>query len=185
MNAKGLIKADQSCLLIIDVQEKLIKAIHEAQTVIDNCAWLIQVATLLEVPVLLSEQYPRGLGKTVEKIRQLIKPELTMEKVHFSCVASPECLPRLQAITQPQIVVAGIETHVCVLQTAMNLLDLNKEVFIVADAVSSRRLSDKELALSRLRHAGIQIVSKEMVLFEWAHQAATPIFKQLSQQFLV
>jgi len=180
-----LIKADQSCLLIVDVQEKLIKAIHEPQTVIDNCAWLIQVAAAMQVPILVSEQYPRGLGSTVEKIKQLVQPEWTMEKVHFSCVAENACKQRIEDISRSQIVVAGIETHVCVLQTAINLLSLEKEVFIVADAVSSRRLADKELAIARMRSVGIQIVSKEMVLFEWVHQAATPLFKQLSKQFLV
>ena len=179
-----LIKSTDSCLLIIDVQEKLIGAMSEPQLVLDNCAWLIQLAQTLNIPLLVSEQYPRGLGTTVSSLKPLFNEEVVMEKVHFSCTAETACKIRLEKIEKKQVVIAGIESHVCVLQTALGLLDMGKTVFIVADAVSSRRLSDKELALARLRSAGVHIVSKEMVFFEWLHQAATPLFKQLSKQFL-
>ncbi|OQW92470.1 MAG: hydrolase [Beggiatoa sp. IS2] len=179
-----LIEPAHSCLLIIDVQEKLIKAISESQQVLENCAWLIQLAQTLNIPLLVSEQYPQGLGPTVLSLRPLFNPEVLMEKVHFSCVAEEHCKARLESLQRRQVIIGGIESHVCVLQTAIDLLKMGKEVFIVADAVSSRRLSDKELALARLRDVGIHIVSKEMVFFEWLHQAATPLFKQLSKQFL-
>jgi len=179
-----LIKSTDSCLLIIDVQEKLIGAMSEPQLVLDNCAWLTQLAQTLNIPLLVSEQYPRGLGTTVSSLKPLFNEEVVMEKVHFSCTAETACNIRLEKIERKQVVIAGIESHVCVLQTALGLLDMGKTVFIVADAVSSRRLSDKELALARLRSAGVHIVSKEMVFFEWLHQAATPLFKQLSKQFL-
>ncbi len=179
-----LIKSTDSCLLIIDVQEKLIGAMSEPQLVLDNCAWLIQLAQTLNIPLLVSEQYPRGLGTTVSSLKPLFNEEVVMEKVHFSCTAETACKIQLEKIEKKQVVIAGIESHVCVLQTALGLLDMGKTVFIVADAVSSRRLSDKDLALARLRSAGVHIVSKEMVFFEWLHQAATPLFKQLSKQFL-
>lgn len=179
-----LIKSTDSYLLIIDVQEKLIGAMSEPQLVLDNCAWLIQLAQTLNIPLLVSEQYPRGLGTTVSSLKSLFNEDVVMEKVHFSCVAEDECKTRLEKIERKQVIIAGIESHVCVLQTAMGLLEMGQEVFIVANAVSSRQVSDKELALARLRSAGVHIVSKEMVFFEWLHQAATPLFKQLSKQFL-
>jgi nicotinamidase-related amidase len=179
-----LIKAENSCLLIIDVQEKLIPAVHQSQQIIDNCVWLLRLATKLHIPILASEQYPRGLGKTVSPIQALIPTDSLIEKVHFSCMADNDCRQRLESIPCQQIIIAGIEAHVCVLQTAIELVDIGKEVFLVADAVSSRNIQDKELGIERMRDVGAHIVSKEMVLFEWIHEAGTPTFKEVSKEFL-
>jgi len=179
-----LIKADESCFLLVDVQEKLIGAVQESQQVIDNCAWLLRLTEVMEIPVLVSEQYPRGLGNTIESLRELAPPEAFMEKVHFSCVSSPNCLKQIEETSCHQFILAGIESHVCVLQTALELQELGKDVFVVADAVSSRSQRDMELGIARMRDVGIHIVSREMVLFEWAQQAGTDIFRQLSRDFL-
>ncbi|MBT8420528.1 MAG: hydrolase [Gammaproteobacteria bacterium] len=179
-----LINTHNSWLLIIDVQEKLIPAIHNRDAVIDHCAWLMKVSDFMGVPMLVSEQYPKGLGPTVSQLRELAPKDAFMEKVHFSCVAAPQCDARISALGRTQVVIAGIEAHVCVLQTALDLAADGKQVFVVADAISSRDPRDVELAMKRMRSVGITIVSREMVLFEWAHKSDTTQFKQLSSMFL-
>ncbi len=179
-----LLSAKDSCLLLIDVQEKLIPFIHDAEKIIDNCAWLMRVAQRLQVPVLVSEQYVKGLGLTVKILRDLAPAENFMEKIHFSCAADKTCMAKINLAEKKQVVVIGIESHVCVLQTAIDLHEKGKQVFVVYDAVSSRDPQDKKIAMKRLRHLGIQVISKEMAFFEWVHQAGTPEFKQLSQEFL-
>jgi nicotinamidase-related amidase len=178
-----LIDRDQSVLLVIDIQERLLPHIHEGEAVLDNAVWLVKVAQRLGVPVMFSEQYPKGIGPTVAVLRGLTFPETVAETLHFSCVAA-KCLERLPGAGRPQVVVAGIESHVCVLQTVLDLLGQGRQVFVVADAVGSRRPSDKELALERMRAHGAAIVSREMVAFEWLKQAGTEEFRQVSREFL-
>ena len=179
-----LMRAETSCLLVVDFQERLMPAIHDAERVMANGAWLIQIAQRLAVPVLVSEQYPKGLGHTVAPIRNLLPAEAFMEKVHFSCAADRDCMRRIDALEREQIVVIGSEAHVCVLQTALGLRATGKQVYLVADAVSSRSPRDVELALARMRAEGVRIVSREMVAFEWLHQAATEQFRAISREFL-
>lgn len=178
-----LIERDQSALLVVDIQERLLPHIHDGQAVLDNAVWLVQVAQRLDVPVMVSEQYPKGIGPTVAVLRGLTSPEQVGEKLHFSCVAA-KCLERLPGAGRPQVVVAGTESHVCVLQTVLDLRGQGREVFVVADAVGSRKPADKELALARMRSHGIHIVSREMVAFEWLKQAGTEEFREVSRQFL-
>lgn len=179
-----LMRAETSCLLVVDFQERLMPAIHDAERVMANGAWLIQIAQRLTVPVLVSEQYPQGLGHTVAPIRNLLPTEAFMEKVHFSCAADRDCMRRIDALEREQIVVIGAEAHVCVLQTALGLRATGKQVYLVADAVSSRSPRDVELALARMRAEGVRIVSREMVAFEWLHQSATDTFRAISREFL-
>ena len=179
-----LMRVETSCLLVVDFQERLMPAIQQADAVVANGAWLIQIAQRLGVPVLASEQYPQGLGHTVAAIRELLPAEAFMEKTHFSCAAERGCMRRLDAIGREQIIVIGAEAHVCVLQTALELRAAGKEVFLVADAVSSRSPRDVELALARMRADGVRIVSREMVAFEWLHQAGDDRFRAISREFL-
>lgn len=179
-----LIDPKNSCLLVVDVQEKLVHAVHDSAQLINNCLWLLNVANRLQIPTLISEQYPRGLGKTIPELLSLVPTKQVMEKVHFSCAASLSCSALLEKVAVRQFVLIGIESHVCVLQTAIGLLEAGYQVFVVADAVSSRSAQDKELALARMRALGVQIVSREMVFFEWVQQAGTAEFKQLSKDFL-
>ena len=178
-----LIARAKSVLLVVDIQERLLPHIHEGQAVLDNAVWLVKVAQRLGVPVMVSEQYPKGIGPTVAVLRGLTSPEHVAEKLHFSCVAS-KCLERLPGAERPQVVVAGTESHVCVLQTVLDLRGQGKEVFVVADAVGSRRPSDRELAMARMRAHGAEIVSREMVAFEWLKQAGTEEFRLVSREFL-
>lgn len=177
-----LIKPDTSCLLVVDIQGKLVPAIHEGEQMISNCRWLIEVANALQIPILTSEQYPQGLGHTIESLQAILPADSVMEKVHFSCAAEPHCRALIQPY--PQVIIIGMESHVCVLQTALELKQQNHEVFVVAGCVSSRSPQDKELALARFRQNGIQVVSREMVAFEWMQKAATDSFRHISKHYL-
>lgn len=178
-----LIKAEQSLLLLIDLQERLAPAIDDVAAVLRHNRWLVEIAQHLAVPVGATVQYPAGLGPMVGELTALIPPGRVVEKMHFSAVADG-CLAGLPDFERRQIVLTGTETHVCVLQTALDLLALGKEVFVVAEAVGSRRPSDKELGLERLRQAGCRIVSREMVAFEWLHKAGTDVFRRISREYL-
>lgn len=174
-----LIRRNQSLLLIVDIQERLAPAISNADTVVANAAKLIHAAKQLSVPILASEQYPKGLGRTVTALRELLPTQTLFDKTHFSCLGESGMAERLQQQQRGQIIICGMEAHVCVLQTAMDIKAAGFTSIVVADAVSSRRVESYELSLARLRDAGVAIVTTEMVLFEWIAQAGTPEFKAL------
>lgn len=179
-----LIKAEQSLLLVIDIQEKLLPAIHAREDVLRHNIWLADIAKILSVPILGTLQYPTGLGGFVPEIAARIDPDKVTEKILFSAVADGE-LETMPEFSRRQVIITGIEAHVCVLQTALDLLlNHGKDVFIVQEAVGSRQPEDKALALERLREAGCQIVSREMVVFEWLRQSGTNHFKKISKEFL-
>ncbi len=177
-----LLEAKESALLVIDVQEKLLPHIHDGAAVAEHTSWLVKVATRIGVPVLATEQYPKGIGPTHAGLAALL-PSPPKQKMHFSCVASG-CLDGEPAYARRQIVLAGIEAHVCVLQTALELRALGREVFLVDEATGSRRPSDKALAIERMRAHDVSIVSREMAAFEWLHESGTPLFKEISREFL-
>lgn len=174
-----LISRDKSLLLIVDVQEKLVSVMAEPRRVIHNGALLMRAAARLGVPVVVSEQYPKGIGPTIFDLREYMPAEGAVEKLHFSCAQEPEILRRLTDSGRRQVVIAGIEAHVCVLQTALDLLERGFEVFVVVDACSSRRPENEALARERLAQAGVSLAATESVLFEWLGEAGTPEFKEL------
>lgn len=174
-----LIQEENSLLLIVDIQEKLAPAIDQGEAAIRNNKRLLQSAQQLRLPVFVSEQYVRGLGPTIPAIKTLAVNAHFFEKTHFSCTRQPGVLEMLKATGRQQVILSGMETHVCVLQTAFGLLHAGFEVFLVADAVSSRTPDSRRLAIARMQAAGIYIVSTEMVLFEWLEEAATEQFRAL------
>lgn len=176
-----LIERDRSALLVIDLQERLAVAMEGRDEAIANAAVLVQAARRLGVPVLASEQYPRGLGPTVPELKPLIPEGAVVAKTAFSCCDEPAWREQLEAAARPQAILAGIEAHVCVLQTALGLKALGLEVAVVADATASRKSASKEAALDRLRAHGVEVVTTEMVVFEWLKMAGTPEFKELSR----
>lgn len=183
MTASLLISPETSLLLHIDLQQRLLPAIDQGQQVVDNAIWLTEIARRLGVPVGATVQYPQGLGPFAADLAARLKPGETVEKIHFSAVLDG-CLGALTGFERPQIVLTGSEAHVCVLQTALDLHASGKQVFVVADAIGSRRATDKQLALDRMRAAGLNIVSREMVAFEWLQKAGTESFREISRQFL-
>jgi isochorismate hydrolase len=177
-----LIDARRSQLLVVDLQEKLVPAIHDRERVVANVVWLVRVAQRMGVPVAAVEQYAKGLGPTLQRVRDLLPEAAIGQKNRFSAVGS-ECLARLPGADRAQTVVAGIEAHVCLLQTALELLEAGREVYVVGDAVGSRRETDRELALARLRQEGARVVSREMVAFEWLGAGGTPLFREINREF--
>ena len=178
-----LLEASKASLLLIDVQERLLPAMAAPDDVLKRCSILLASAKALDVPVTVSEQYPKGLGHTVPDLRDAIGNALVFEKLAFSCwkdAALKSHLIRHHDGGRPLVIVAGIEAHVCVLQTAIDLAQAGFGVFAVADAMSSRSPAAVDLTLERMRHAGVETVNTEMAVFELAGRAGTAEFKALS-----
>jgi nicotinamidase-related amidase len=176
-----LLDARKSSLLVVDIQERLLPAMEAGNEVVPRTKILMQAAKALDVPIAVSEQYPKGLGSTVSALQD--NSASLFEKMSFS-IWRDEALKRhfigLHEADRPLVAVAGIEAHVCVLQSALDLRAAGFGVYVVADAVSSRKQRSADLALNRMRDAGIQVVSTEMVVFEWLEKAGTAEFKALS-----
>lgn len=178
-----LIDAGRSMLLVVDLQAKLVPHLAEHETLLTNVLWLMRAAQKIGVPVAATEEYPRGLGPLVPEVRKLLPATAVAAKNHFSCVAA-KCLAALPGSDRAQVVVVGAEAHVCVMQTALELLEDGKEVYVVADAVGSRRAADRAVALTRMRDEGVRVVTREMVVFEWLGEAGTPLFREVNKEFL-
>ena len=178
-----LLSREKSQVLIVDVQDKLLKAINGADRVIDRCVRLVSAARKLGIPITMSEQYPQGLGPTHDSVRDAFANDgFVADKTEFSCMRNEMLRDRLHTLRREgrsQVVIGGIEAHVCVTQTAMDLESQGFEAFVVADAVGSRSKSSRKLALTRLQNSSVDIVDSEMVLFEWMERAGTPEFKAL------
>ncbi|NBB84751.1 MAG: isochorismatase family protein [Bacteroidetes bacterium] len=169
-----LCSAADSALVVIDIQERLAPAIHDSNRVVAAAGWLMDVAAHLKVPIHLTEQYPKGLGATVAALRSRVNAAHIHQKMHFSWWRAGGVA---DILTRDQVILAGTEAHVCVLQTALDLAEAGYHVFVVEDAVGSRRSSDKQRGLERMRAAGCAIVTREMVAFEWLEQAGTDAFR--------
>lgn len=176
-----LLKAHDSCLLVIDIQSKLNPVMFDEAQAPLGAGKLLHGAKILNVPALLCEQYPKGIGATVENLKDLIPTGGAIEKSTFSCASDQAFLDRFQALDKSQVVVCGIETHVCVLQSALELLEMGKSIFVVKDATASRTQENHQAGLDRIRAEGGRIVTVEMVLFEWLKRSDSQNFKSISQ----
>jgi nicotinamidase-related amidase len=168
-----------TALLVIDVQDKLMVKIPRADMLVRNIAFLIDAARLVGVPVQATEQYPRGLGSTVAELARRL-PERP-DKVAFSCCAVPGLAEGFRQAGRPKVVLAGIESHVCVQQTALDLLAQDFRVYLPVDAVTSRYAVDHDYALRRLEKAGAILTTSETCVFEWLGGANHPAFKDVSR----
>jgi nicotinamidase-related amidase len=166
-------------LVAVDIQERLVPAIFEKERVVQNAVRLIQGATILKVPIFVTEQYRKGLGPTVPEVAAVIPGFAPLEKLAFSACGADGFVPALESKQVSDAVVCGIEAHVCVTQTCLGLLEKGFRVFVVADAVSSRTPENYRFGLDRMRAAGAVIVSTEMVLFELLERAGTAEFKEI------
>jgi len=180
-----LIQRERSCLLIVDMQERLLPAMAGVEPLLHQAGILVRAAKRLDLPILVSEQYPKGLGHTDPGLRALLGNEIEPRpKTHFSCTDDPDIKTALQSLAREQgrdqAIILGIEAHVCVLQTALGLPRLGLAPFVVGDAVASRKPESRQMALDRMARDGIEIMTTEMVLFEWLGKAGTPEFKELS-----
>ncbi|HRP97937.1 MAG TPA: hydrolase [Rhodocyclaceae bacterium] len=178
-----LMNRDKSVLLVIDVQEKLAPAIHEAERVVAGCVWLAQVARRIGVPVVVTEHFPDKIGATVPPVKAVTDGARYVTKQCFSAY-SDRCLAATAVDERRQVIVCGTEAHVCVQQTALDLRWAGKEVFVVAEASGSRDPANRDLAFARMRGHGIEIVSREMVAFEWLQRGGTDLFREVNRDFI-
>lgn len=180
LNAMKL-DADRAMFLVIDLQTKLLPEIDAAEEVLAAAAKLIRGAAVLELPGLATTQYVKGLGPMHPEIDKLLRQSRieTMEKMTFSSCGADAVREKLRNIDRPQVIVAGIEAHVCVQQTALDLIAMDYQTFVCADAVGSRHELDYDLALSRMQACGVVITTVETALFELCHVAGTDRFKRL------
>ncbi len=176
-----LLDAERSVLVVIDFQERLAPAIHDIDAVVSNARILMKAADRLGVPMLVTEQYPKGLGHTVAPIAELAPADSVVEKIEFSAAGNATFDRRLAALGRPHAVICGIEAHVCVLQTALLLADRGLTTFLVRDACSSRRPASIAAAFERAERHGIEPVTTEMTVFEWLRRADSPEFRDLSK----
>ena len=177
-----LMNRRNSLLMIIDVQERLAPAMDDPRQVISNSARLVGAAKAMGVPFVITEQYPKGLGQTMIDVRH---EAAFFSKLYFSCAREPEIMRAIQETGRRQIILAGAETHICLLQTAMDLKGQGYEVFVVSNASSSRDALQNMMALQRMAHDGIDIVTSEMVIFEWLEKAGTDEFKQIVNKYIL
>lgn len=168
------LRAADSMLLVVDLQARLMPAIHDGQAVVDNARRLLDAARLLDVPAHATEQYPRGLGGTVPGLLEGRDVPVT-EKAAFDACRTPGFVEALPA--RPRVVVIGCEAHVCVLQTVLGLRAAGRDVALVRDAIGSRRPENRDAAVERLARHGVEIVTTEMVVFEWLGGREHPRFK--------
>ncbi len=172
-----------SQLIVIDVQAKLAPVMQpdDMQAVLKNISLLVQAANLLQVPMIVTEQYPQGLGATLPEIMQAIVPQVKpISKTAFSANKAPKFIQQCTRDT-PQLILTGMEAHICVLQTALGLIQANKQVFVVEDAIISRNPANKTNAIARMRDAGCIISNTESIVFEWLGDANHAAFKTISK----
>jgi nicotinamidase-related amidase len=169
-----------SVLLVVDVQDRLLAVMPDAAGLVRDVGFLLDVANLLKVPTLATEQYPQGLGPTNAELVRRLPPERPA-KVAFSCCGAPGLLSELRRLGRPNVVVAGMETHVCVLNTVLDLLAEGLTAFVTADAVQSRFRTDHDTALRRMDRAGAVLTTAETTAFEWLGGSDHPQFKAVSK----
>jgi nicotinamidase-related amidase len=166
-------------LLVIDVQEKLLPFIPDARALVGNVSFLVDAARILEMTVQATEQYPRGLGPTVPELAAVLP--VRPDKTAFSSCAAPAVVETFHREARPKVVLCGMETHVCVLNTALDLLALDFRVYVAVDAVSARYRIDHEVALRRLERLGVTLTTSEGCVFEWIGGSSHPRFKEISR----
>ncbi len=177
------IDRSKSVLLVIDMQPRFLTLVPDHETILRHCTWLMDLAGDTGVPVLLSAHYPGGMGAVSEVLTQNVPQARVVEKLFFSCVEDG-CLEGTAEAERKQWILCGIETHACVMLTALDLVAAGKQVFLVVDAVASRSPLDRETALQRMAAAGVTLVTREMVFFEILRKAGTPEFKACSRKYL-
>ncbi len=175
------ITREETIGMVIDMQEKLLPAMAEQEDLLKNCRILIQGMQELGIPLIVTQQYTKGLGETVEPVKSIIKNFSPVEKREFSCCNEPLITEKIKEINKKKVILCGIESHICVLQTAIDLKEAGYVPVVVLDCVSSRTLGNLDLAAERFRHEGIMMTSCESVLFELTRTSVAPEFKAISK----
>lgn len=175
------IKKSECAGLVVDIQERLFPHMHEGDKLLARVQILLEGLNILRVPVLLTEQYPRGLGQTLPKVLELLVESSPMEKISFSCCGEAKFRTQLGQMDKKWVIICGIEAHVCVLQTVLDLREMGIIAVVVADCISSRSPDDLKVAIERMRSEGAVITTSESILFELTEVAGTDQFKQISR----
>ncbi len=180
--ASLLVDAKDSILLVIDMQDKLLKAMPNGVQgrIVEQINKLLIASNCLSIPAIITEQYPAGLGHTSSDLR-IVDDTVIIEKTNFSCMQDNDFSKKLDGIERKQVILTGMESHICVLQTAFDLQTQGYQVYVVEDAISSRSKANQYNALQRLRNAGIVVSNVESVIFEWLGDAKHPEFKTLAK----
>ena len=176
-----MLSVDRTALLLIDIQERLTRVMTDKESLVASLQKLIKSVKVLGLPILLTEQYPRGLGPTIPEVASLLLDIKPLVKMSFSCCGDEGFIRELKSLKRDQILAAGFETHVCVYQTVADLLNDGYEAQVVADCVSSRTRENKALALDRMKDIGASITTVEMAVFELLRTAESQKFKEISQ----
>ena len=169
-----LIDRDSSTLVLIDLQERLMPAIYQNELVVRQSVKISEIAKLLEIPIIGTQQIPKNIGPYIEDVNQYC--DKTLQKEHFN--ACRDGLIGVLPLNRPEIILAGCETHICVLQTALGLLDAEYSVTVIVDAVGSRSVGDRNAALARLEKSGAVLVTTELLAYEWLNSSKSPPFKE-------
>ncbi len=186
MNAENyILYAKDTALIVIDIQERLFPAMEEARkaTLVKNACILIESARVLGMPVVASEQYRKGLGDTLPEIKSKLEGIDLLEKMHFDCMRDDALRGRITGCGRKNMLIAGIESHVCVFQTALSVMSVGMNAVVVSDAVASRRAHDRSTAMKALVHAGAIVYPTETAVFMLMEKAGTPEFKKLAPLF--
>lgn len=181
MRHKQILTRDTSLLLIIDYQEKLLAAFKEPDQFLNPCIKLIRFAHILKLPILWTEQYPKGLGRTVDKVKNELSGLSPVEKTAFSCFGEPDFVRSLSAFPQDQLIVCGIETHICVEQSVLDAMEAGYQAHVVVDACGARKKRDHKAGLRKMENAGAVISSAETVIYEVLARSDAPEFRDVLQ----
>ena len=176
-----MLDINNTCLVVVDVQGKLAQLMHDRGALFANIEILVQGAKILGLPIVVCEQYPKALGHTIAQLAQHLEDVAPIDKFVFSCAGEDRFVEQLNSTGCKQVLLCGIETHVCIYQTAMDLLKSDQEVHLIADAVSSRTSENKQIAIKRLISEGVKLSSTEMALFELMKTAKHEQFKQIAK----
>lgn len=179
---KFRLKCSEAVLLIVDVQERLAAVMKERSSVTENLAHLIEISRLQGIPILVTEQYPKGLGPTVGEVAASLQSHRAVEKIAFDCCLEPSFIEALTATGRRTVILTGMEAHVCVLQTCIGLLETGHSVHVVRDAVCSRTKSNYKTGIEFMRDSGAVITGTETVLFQLLERAGSAEFKSISQR---
>ncbi len=181
MNKFNLIR-DDAVVVIVDIQERLAEAMSMRQKVVDNSLHLIELAKMFDIPIVVTEQYPKGLGPTVPEIKEALPYYSPVEKLSFNCCGTSEFSETMREVGRKKVILTGMETHICVLQTALGLMQDGYDVHLAADAVCSRTKENWKIGTEFMRSAGTIVTCTETVLFQLLGVAGTEEFKAISRR---
>ena len=174
-------EGQKRCLVIVDVQGKLARVMYNAEKLLSNILIMVKAAKILNIPIIWCQQNPQALGETVGEIAEQLADKRPINKMSFSCAGEAEFVKAIEAINPSEVLLVGIESHVCICQTAIDLMRMGIGVSVIADAVSSRTAENREMAIERMKSKGAEITTTEMLLFELLRTAEHSDFRQIAK----